>query len=86
MTGQHPRLRSHTRRRKSGKVVTYYVYDRRPEGLPDIALGRDYDEALEKWREIHEHAPHPRRLLHLGYVHREFRRRMAAVVPGRADA
>lgn len=57
MTGQHPRLRSHTRRRKSGKVVTYYVYDRRPEGLPDIALGRDYDQALKRWHELHEHAP-----------------------------
>lgn len=57
MTGQHPRLRSHTRRRKSGKVVTYYAYDRRPEGLPDIALGRDYERALLKWREVHEHAP-----------------------------
>lgn len=57
MTGQHPRLRSHTRRRKSGKVVTYYVYDRRPEGLPDVALGRNYEQALTKWREIHEHAP-----------------------------
>ena len=57
MTGQHPRLRAHTRRRKSGKVVTYYVYDRRPEGLPDVALGRDYDGAVLKWRELHEHKP-----------------------------
>jgi hypothetical protein len=57
MTGKHPRLRSHTRRRKSGKVVTYYVYDRRPEGLPDVPLGRNYDDALRKWREIHERAP-----------------------------
>jgi hypothetical protein len=57
MTGQHPRLRSHTRRRKSGKVVTYYVYDRRPEGLPDLALGRDYEQAIKRWREIHEEAP-----------------------------
>jgi hypothetical protein len=57
MTGKHPRLRSHTRRRKSGKVVVYYVYDRRPEGLPDVALGSDYEEALKKWRELHERAP-----------------------------
>ena len=57
MTNKHPRLRSHVRRRKSGKVVTYYVYDRRPEGEPDIALGTDYDEALKKWEEIHNHAP-----------------------------
>lgn len=57
MTGQHPRLRSHTRRRKSGKVVTYYFYDRRPDGLPDVALGSDFDKALAKWRELHERTP-----------------------------
>lgn len=57
MTGKYPRLRSHIRRRKSGKVITYYVYDRRPEGLPDVALGRDYEQALKKWHELHEHAP-----------------------------
>jgi hypothetical protein len=57
MTNKHPRLRSHVRRRKSGKVVTYYVYDRRPEGEPDIALGTDYDEALKRWDEIHNRAP-----------------------------
>lgn len=57
MTGQYPRLRLHVRRRKSGKVKTYYSYDRRPEGLPDIPLGTDHKLALEKWREIHERAP-----------------------------
>lgn len=57
MTGQYPRLRSHTRKRKSGKVVVYYVYDRRPEGEPDIALGTDYDEAIKKWTEIHLEKP-----------------------------
>ncbi|MDM0090276.1 MULTISPECIES: integrase [unclassified Variovorax] len=57
MTGQYPRLRSHSRKRKSGKVVVYYVYDRRPEGESDIALGTDFDEAIAKWREIHEEKP-----------------------------
>lgn len=57
MTGQYPRLRSHSRKRKSGKVVVYYVYDRRPEGESDISLGTDFDEALAKWREIHEEKP-----------------------------
>ena len=57
MTGLHPRLRSHSRRRKSGKVVTYYFYDRRPEGLPDIPLGTDYDAALRQWDEIHNRQP-----------------------------
>lgn len=57
MTNSHPRLRSHVRRRKSGKVVTYYTYDRRPDGEPDIALGTDYAEALKRWDEIHNRAP-----------------------------
>ena len=57
MTGKYPRLRSHTRKRKNGKVVVYYFYDRRPEGEPDIPLGIDYDEALKRWDEIHNRAP-----------------------------
>lgn len=57
MTGKHARLRFHVRRRKSGRVTTYYVYDRRPEGLPDISLGTDYEQALKKWDEIHNRAP-----------------------------
>ena len=57
MTGLHPRLRSHTRRRKSGKVLTYYFYDRRPDGLPDVPLGRDFAAAVERWKELHLRAP-----------------------------
>lgn len=57
MTNEHPRLRTHTRKRKNGKVVTYYVYDRRGYGEPDIALGTDYEIALRRWREIHEDVP-----------------------------
>lgn len=57
MTGQHPRLRSHSRKRKSGRVVTYYFFDMRPEGKADIPLGTDFDEALKKWDEIHNRAP-----------------------------
>ena len=57
MTNQYPRLRSHIRKRKSGKVVIYYTYDRRPEGESDIPLGTDYEEALRKWDEIHNRAP-----------------------------
>lgn len=38
-------------------MVTYYFYDMRPDGRPDIALGRDFDEALKKWDEIHNRAP-----------------------------
>jgi hypothetical protein len=57
MTGKHPRLRSHTRRRANGRVVTYYFYDRRAEGLPDLPLGTDYEKAVARWRDVHERAP-----------------------------
>lgn len=57
MTNKHPRLRSHTRRRASGLVVTYYFYDMRGTGDADIPLGRDYDEAIKKWDELHNHKP-----------------------------
>lgn len=57
MTNQHPKLRSHARRRKSGRVVIYYLYDMRGTGLPDIALGKDYDQAIKKWDEIHNRKP-----------------------------
>lgn len=57
MTNLHPRLRSHTRKRKSGKVITYYFYDRRPEGEADTPLGTDHAKALEQWDEIHNRKP-----------------------------
>lgn len=57
MTGKHPRLRSHSRKRKSGEVVTYYFYDMRHEGKPDVPLGTDFAEAVKKWDEIHNRAP-----------------------------
>ncbi len=57
MTGKHPRLNHRSRTRKSGKVVTYYFYDMRPEGKPDVSLGTDFDEALKKWDEIHNRLP-----------------------------
>lgn len=57
MTGQHPRLRHHSRKRKSGRVVTYYFYDMRPDGKPDVPLGTEFDEALKRWDEIHNRAP-----------------------------
>lgn len=57
MTGKYPRLRSQVRRRKSGRVVTYYFYDRRPDDLPDVPLGTDYDEALRLWDKIHNERP-----------------------------
>jgi len=81
MTGQHPRLRSHTRTRKSGRVVTYYFYDRRDEGKPDVPLGKDYETALKKWRELHEHAPSI-----AGTLQEAFERWEAEALPGYASA
>lgn len=57
MTNKHPRLRRHIRRRRDGSVKTYWFYDMRPEGKPDVPLGRDYEEAVKQWRELHEHKP-----------------------------
>lgn len=57
MTGQYPRLRSHTRKRAGGKVVTYYFYDRRGEGEPDTPLGSNWSEAIKQWDEIHQRRP-----------------------------
>jgi hypothetical protein len=57
MTNQHPRLRRHIRKRANGSVKVYWFFDRRPEGLPDVPLGTDYEKAKEKWRELYEHKP-----------------------------
>lgn len=57
MTNKYPNLRSHTRKRKSGRVITYYFYDRRREGDADIALGTDYAQAVAKWEEIRQGGP-----------------------------
>lgn len=57
MTGKYPRLRSHSRKRASGKVVVYYFYDMRPEEKADVPLGTDFDEAIKKWDEIHNRKP-----------------------------
>lgn len=81
MTSKHPRLRSHTRRRKSGKVVTYYSYDRRPEGLPDIALGTDHAAALKRWHELHVRAP-----MIAGTILEAFEAWERDVLPGYASA
>lgn len=54
---QYPRLRTHVRKGKAGRVYVYYVYDMRPEGKPDVALGKDRDEAIAKWEELHLKRP-----------------------------
>lgn len=53
MTEKRKRLRSHTRRRKSGRVVVYYFFDMRPEGEADIPLGTNWATAVEKWEALY---------------------------------
>jgi IS1 family transposase len=54
---KYPRLRSHTRKGKSGQVWTWYTYDMRPDGGTEISLGKDYAKALEQWHKLHNHLP-----------------------------
>lgn len=54
---KYPRLRSHTRRGKSGQVWTWYTYDMRPEGGTEISLGNDFAAAVEKWHKLHNQIP-----------------------------
>lgn len=54
---KYPRLRSLTRKGKSGQVYVYYAYDMRPEGKPDIMLGKDFAAAVEQWERLHNHLP-----------------------------
>lgn len=50
---EYPRLRTHVRKGKGGRVYVYYFYDMRPEGLPDKPLGKDRDAAIAAWEELH---------------------------------
>lgn len=54
---KYPRLRSVTRRGRSGQVWVYFRYDMRSEGKPDIQLGKDYGAALNKWERLHNRQP-----------------------------
>ena len=56
MTSKYPRLRTHTRRGKSGQVWVWWTYDQRPHG-PEISLGSDYARALEQWNQLHNKKP-----------------------------
>jgi hypothetical protein len=54
---KYPRLRTHVRKGRDGRVYVYHFYDMRGEGVPDIPLGKDRQEALAKWDEIHNKKP-----------------------------
>lgn len=52
-SSEYPRLRTHVRKGRGGRVYVYYFYDMRPEGLPDKPLGKDRDAAIAQWEELH---------------------------------
>ena len=54
---KYPRFRSVTRRGKSGQVWTYFRFDMRSQGRPDVQLGKDYGEAIKKWGKLYNHEP-----------------------------
>ena len=54
---KYPRLRTKVYKGASGQSYAYYVYDMRPEGKPDIRLGKDFAEALRQWDELHNKKP-----------------------------
>lgn len=55
--GKYPRLRSKVYKGAAGQVWTYYVYDMRGTGKPDVRLGRDHAAAVEQWHKLHNHLP-----------------------------
>lgn len=54
---KYPRLRTKVYRGAGGQAYVYYVYDMRPEGKPDIRLGKDYADAIRQWDELHNKKP-----------------------------
>lgn len=55
--GKYPGLRSKTYKGAGGQVWTYYVYDMRGTGKPDVRLGTDYTQALQMWHKLHNDMP-----------------------------
>jgi hypothetical protein len=62
-TDRVPALRTHVRKGKGGRVYVYYAYDMRPDGKPDVQLGKDRELALAKWEELHLKKPRVRGLI-----------------------
>lgn len=54
---KYPRLRTKIYRGAGGQAYVYYVYDMRPDGKPDVRLGKDYDKAVEQWEQLHNKLP-----------------------------
>jgi hypothetical protein len=66
---KYPRLRTLVRKGARGQVWVYYSYDMRPEGKPDIKLGKDHATALKKWDELHNKKPARVGLIQQGIEH-----------------
>lgn len=54
---KYPRLRTLVRKGANGQRWVYYYYDMRPDGKPDVSLGKDYQAALIRWDELHNKKP-----------------------------
>lgn len=78
---KHPRLRTKVYKGKGGQAYVYYVYDMRPEGLPDIRLGSDYAEAVAKWDELYNKKPRT-----VGRLQEAFNRWREELLPRYASA
>lgn len=84
MTGQYPRLRARTRRRKNGKVVVYYFYDATAEGGGEVPLGTDYAQAIARWQEITDRGTAAPTIT--GTLEEAFARWETEVLPGYSSA
>jgi hypothetical protein len=54
---KYPRLRTKVYKGQGGQAYVYYVYDMRPEGKPDIRLGKDHARAVEQWEQLRNQIP-----------------------------
>ena len=54
---KHPRFRTHVRKGAHGQRWVSFWFDMRQEGEKDVSLGTDYEQAIVRWRELHEHKP-----------------------------
>ena len=73
---KYPRLRTKVYRGKGGQAYVYYVYDMRPEGKPDIRLGKDYTRAIAQWEQLHNKRPQT-----IGRIEEAFARFEEEVLP-----
>lgn len=54
---KYPRLRTKVYKGRGGQAYVYYVYDMRPEGKPDIRLGKDHAQAVQMWEQLRNKIP-----------------------------